>query len=240
MSSPDYGLLSGGLQICIGLREVSAAEEPAIRRKRRRMSCGEDAMPSGVNELCLATCVRAPKHEDNVALGSLQSAYDVVGELFPTATLMRAGLMRPHGERSVEQQNALPRPTFEVARRRNGRADVALYLLEYVDERRRDAHSVIDRETQSVRLASVVIRVLPEYDDFRRFERALVEGVEYQSGRRKYLTIGVLCAHEVGQSDEIVAVELGLQQFAPLWVDAYLHGGCRMVAAKVNQSCEIL
>lgn len=73
-------------------------------------------MPSCVDQLGFADGIASPEEEHDTLTILRESLDGRIGELLPPLVLMRAGLVRPHGEGGVEQQHPLVGPTAEVAR----------------------------------------------------------------------------------------------------------------------------
>lgn len=72
---------------------------------------------------------------------------------------MRSCFVRSHSQRSVEQEDALPRPAFEAAVIRAGKNDggIVQQLFVHVDQRRRGGDAVGHAEAQPVRLPVIVV-----------------------------------------------------------------------------------
>ena len=104
----------------------------AIGAQRRRMHRFQNQIPRLVNHIRLATCETAPKHIDEVLALRGQRANGRISKSLPTQLRVAVGLMGAHGERGVEQQNALLGPARQVARRGDGRAEVVVDFLENV------------------------------------------------------------------------------------------------------------
>ena len=176
---------------------MRAAHEAAMRRQRRGMRRLQHAMPAGVDHLALGLRVAAPEQEHQTFLFAIQHIDDVIGETFPALALMRAGAAVFHGQHRVEQQHAALGPGREIAMVGAGDAEIALDLLEDVIQRRRYRHAGTHRETQPVRLARAVVRILAEDHHFHRVERCCVEG-------GKDLRAGWIdpCAHRLAMAQE--------------------------------------
>ena len=123
--------------------------------------------------------------------------------------------MGTYRKSGVEQQYTLLSPTGQVARGRNRLAQVVLYLLEDVLQRRRKRHSVGNGEAQSLRLTRFVVRVLTYYHHLHLVERTQIEGVEDEATRRIAGLGGVFLAHEVGELGEVRLLKLLLQVLVP-------------------------
>ena len=106
--------------------------------------------------------------------------------------------MRPHGERGVEQQHALFSPACEVAAFGHGCAEVLLYLLEDVLQRRRERHTVVHGEAESLCLSLLMVRILPNDDHLHLVEGTEVEGVEDEVARRIACGGAIFVAHKTG------------------------------------------
>ena len=142
-------------------------------------------------------------------------ADDLIGELLPSAPLMRACQMSPDGKGGVKQQHALLGPSGQVTRHRDVGSHVVFDFLIYIDQRRRNLHAVRHRERQSLRLPRLMIRVLPENDHFELVERAEVESPEDVA---PLWIDGGLCifrSHEIRQLAEIVLFKLALEPALP-------------------------
>lgn len=135
--SPLYGLDTVLLEILVGKAEVMVAEETAVSRQRRRVCRAQYEVARLVYQLRLALRIAAPKYEHEVVLVGRQHADNGVGELLPAVALVASGGMGAHSQCGVKQQNALFCPPDEASAGRHGCAEVCLYLLEYVDKRRR-------------------------------------------------------------------------------------------------------
>ena len=123
----------------------------------------------------------------------------------------------------VEQQHALLGPAHEAPALGRRRAEVGLYLLEYVDERRRKGHAVVHREAQSLRLPRLMVGVLADDNGLHLVERTQVEGVEDEPPRRITRAPAVLVVNERRQGGEIRFVELGADVPPPALLYLYVH-----------------
>ena len=191
--SPPYGLHAVGLEVVVGARKMVVAKpSPAVGRERRGVHRLQHEVARLVDERGLRARVASPQDEHQVVAVGVERLDGGVGKLLPALALVAGGLVRAHRQRGVEQQHALPRPPREVARRRHRRAQVELYLLEYVDERRREGHAVVHREAQPVGLAGLMVWVLADDDHLHAVEGAQVEGVEYELPGRVARVVHVL------------------------------------------------
>ena len=212
------------LQVAVGLREVAAAEEAAVGRQGRGVWGGEDEVLAGVDEGFLGDGIAAPEQEDESVATGGEFADGGIGELLPAVALVRACLVGADGEGGVEQQHPLVGPSGEVARSEgDGGAEVAVDLLDDVDQRRRHGDAVGDGEAEAHGLPGFVVGVLPEDDDLHLVERRVVEGVEYLAARR---IAGVLLPfgdEELLELGEVGRLKLRLQHGIPTGVYFYCH-----------------
>ena len=182
------------LQPGVGFGEVPAAEPAPVRRQWRRVCSGEHVVLVGVNERALVDSVVAPKQEHK-SLALLRQPLDgTVGEALPSVVLMRARGVLAYRQRGVQQQHTLLCPLLQVAAGRGHKPHVVMQLLEDVDERLRERHAVLHRETQPVGLSHLVVGVLPDDHHLHLVKRRAVEGVEDAVARRKH-TVMLLLLH---------------------------------------------
>lgn len=213
-------------EILVGKAEMMVAEETAVGRQRGRMRRTQDEVARGVYQLRLALRVAAPEYEHDVVSVGRQLAYYGVGKLLPTPLLVAAGHMRAHRQRGIEQQHALLCPAHEVSAAWHGHAEVALYLLEYVDKRRRKRHAIVHREAQPVGLPRLMVRVLAYYHNLNLAERAKVEGVEDEPSWGITRGAFVFVAHKFDKVGEIRFLELLAYMLLPALFYLYVHGRC--------------
>ena len=150
---------------------------------------------------------------------------DGVGELFPAFALVRCCLMGTYRKGGVQEEHALRCPALETTTRWDGYAEVVLYFLKYIDERRRYADAVLDRETQPFSLTGSVIGVLTYNNDLDLIEWAKVEGIEYFVSRWIAHALCILRAHKVGELFEIRGFELRAELLVPcgVYLDVHEH-----------------
>ena len=115
-----------------------------------------------VDERLFRARVPAPEDKHDVLFFIAYQLDDAVGEPRPAAVLVRVGAVRAHGQRGVEEQNALLCPLGQVARFGDFAPDVVAQFLKDVDERRGRLNALLHRKAQSVRLPHVVVGVLPQ------------------------------------------------------------------------------
>ncbi len=113
-------------------------------------------------------------------LGQLTAAFDnVVGERAPAQFGVRVRGMLAHGERSVEEQDALLCQGVRVSRGGNGAAQIGFeFLIDVAQARRQLGLRRWDRERQSHGLVGSVIRVLTQDDNLDLVGRRVGEGIE--------------------------------------------------------------
>ena len=70
-------------------------------------------MTGTVDKRALFLGIGAPQHKDEMLLTLVQFPDHSIGEPFPTAASVRSGLMSPHGQNRVDQQNTLIGPALQ-------------------------------------------------------------------------------------------------------------------------------
>ena len=112
---------AGGGQRGVRPGERAGPEEAVAGRQRRRVRRLDDRVPGRVDERLLPAGVAAPQDEhDRMVLG-VHRRDDLVGERLPALALVRRRLAGPDGQRRVQQQHALARPTTRGCRARAAR-----------------------------------------------------------------------------------------------------------------------
>lgn len=160
-------------QILIATREMMIAEPTsAIGTQGGRMNRLQDQMATAVNHFLLAARIAAPKQKHQPLAPSGQQADDLICKLLPTQVCMAVGLVGTNRQRRIEQQDTLARPTFQVARHRDGQAKIGNYFLENILQRWWERHAVLYGEAQSMRLSGLMIRVLPDNHCLNLVKRA--------------------------------------------------------------------
>ena len=81
------------------------------------MGCRQHAMTGTVDKRALFLGVGTPQHKDEMLLTLVQFPDHSIGEPFPTAASVRSGLMSPHGQNRVDQQNTLIGPALQSDRK---------------------------------------------------------------------------------------------------------------------------
>ena len=137
--------------------------------------------------------------------------------------LVTARSVRPYGQGGIEQQHALLGPPRQVARDWHGCPHVALYLLEYIQERWRHGYTIRNREAEAHGLSLLMVGVLPDDDYAHVVERAEVEGVEDKAPGRVARMLLILGAHELGKVGKVGLVKLAADVAAPRLVYLYIH-----------------
>ena len=131
----------------------------------------QDQMFLAVDELSFPLCVRSPEHKNEVFAFFIECRDSRVGQFFPTFPLVTSGFVCLDGECSVEQEDALFRPTAKIAGGRNRRTEVTVYLLIYIREGRGYLYALRNGERESHGLSGFVVRVLSDDDDSYAVER---------------------------------------------------------------------
>ena len=90
------------LQITIRRGEVPATDKATMGGKWRRMDGFQYSVPTRIDQLAFALCVRAPQHEDDAFPLPIERIDRRIGETFPALALMRSGLSTLHREHCVE------------------------------------------------------------------------------------------------------------------------------------------
>lgn len=225
-------------EIAVGFCKMSAAVKSAIDGKRGRVGGLENEVFMSVDKRAFALRIAAPEHEDEVLPPGVERLDSGIGQFFPTFVLMAPGAMRFHGQGGVEEKNTLLRPRTEVAAhhavgqplrsetvgRKQPGGCLAVDFFVDIYERWRHLNSFRHAETQPHSLTRFMVRVLTDDDHAHAVERATVEGVEDEVGRRKNLFVGIFRADKRGEHFEIWLVKFRLQNLLPGVVDAYVHG----------------
>ena len=95
--------------------------------------------------------------------------------------------------------------------------------LEYIDKRRRKRDTILHRETQSVSLSRLMIRVLSDNDNLHLIKRTEIKGIENQFTWRITRTCHILLSHLVCKPHEIGLLKLSLQMSFPRLLYLYIH-----------------
>ena len=214
-NAPVDGLDSLALQISVRLAEVLATEETAVCRKRARVRRREDQVAAvRGDERLLLDGETSPEQEHEVLADLREPLDDGVGELLPAYACVACGHVGSHGERCVEEQYALLGPAFQVAVGRGSDAQIVVEFLEDVDERGRRLDADGHGEAEPVRLARIVVGVLPDDDRLHLVYGAEVERRENLGARRVDDVMFRLFLEElVLDLREIRLFELVLQNF---------------------------
>ena len=129
---------------------------------------------------------------------------------------MRGGLPCPDSEYGIQQKHSLACPALKIRTARHTYAEVCLYFLEYVLQRRRGGDAVRHGERQAHSLSRAVVRVLAQDYDLHLRKGAQVEGSEYEGpGRIDATPFSLLCVQAADQLRKVGLVELGLQGLPP-------------------------
>lgn len=119
-------------KILVGSTEMVIAEESPVCRERRRVRRLQHQMFRAVDKLTLALGISPPQDKDEMLPLLGQAMYHRIGKTFPPPVLVRTGLMSPHRECGIEQQNSLVGPTGKIAAHGYGRTYVVVNFLENV------------------------------------------------------------------------------------------------------------
>src|SRR3989344_3112122 len=119
-----------------------------------------------------------------------------IRELLPPLPLVTARLRRAYGKCRVQEEYSLFCPMEQVRVGVRRPAQVALYLLEDILERRGSRHAFIDGETEPVRLPMPVIRILPKDDDLHVVEWTHIERAKNMLRRGEHRALRILFFHE--------------------------------------------
>src|SRR3990170_5068551 len=120
------------------------------------------------------------------------AARDCPGQVLPAPVSVTAGTTTADGEDDVEEENSVPRPSFERDIRGYSSPEIGLQLPEDRAQRSRVRDARRHREGQAVRLARPVIQVLPEDHGPNRPERRQSQGGEDIVDRRVHLVLSTL------------------------------------------------
>lgn len=116
---------------------------------------------------------------------------DAVGEVLPPDIRVGVRLVSDDRQACVQQQNALLGPGLQIpVVRALVPRDIRLQLGVHVLEARGDGHPGVDGEAESVGLAVVVVRILPDDDDLQVVPLGVVERREDLVLRREHLLPG--------------------------------------------------
>ena len=145
-----------------------------------------------------------------IALPAYVTDYGI-GECLPATSLMRCRLSGPDRKNRIEQEDALVCPTCKVTAFRTRSAQITLYLLENVFQRRGEWDSRLNRKAQSMRLTRFMIRILTQYDCLDFIKRTKVKGIEYLTTGRIHYPGGIFRTYEFYQIGKIRFVKFTLK-----------------------------
>lgn len=223
--APVDGFETLALEVFVGLAEVLAAEEPAVGRKRARVRGRKYQVATvGGDERLLFDGETAPEQEYKVLAHFGEALDDGVGKLLPADAGVACRHVGTDRERCVQEQDSLVRPAFEVPVRGRRNAQVVVEFLEYVDERRGRLDTHGHREAQAVRLAGIVVGILPDDDRLDLVHGAVVECGENLGTRRVHnVMLRFLLQELVFNLFEIRLLELVGEQMEPRFFEFYCH-----------------
>ena len=129
MNLPVDWCLTMLLEIGIGLRKMSAANEASIGTQWARMNGGKDQMLSTVDILPLALSITTPQHKNNIRSLIIKRLYCCICQFFPSFSLVATSPVCFHSKGSIEQQDTLLCPMCEVARGGDWLTQITLKFL---------------------------------------------------------------------------------------------------------------
>ena len=159
---------------------------------------------------------------------TIQGLDSSIRQLFPTLTLVATRLVCLDREGGIEEQHTLLRPMREVARRGDRFAQITLQLLVYIHQRRWRRYAILHRETQTMCLIDIMIRILTNNHHAHLVKRTQIKRTKDLTRRRETLRSTIRLAHKMGEQLEIWFVKLGLQDLSPTLVNTHGHG-CSVV-----------
>ena len=127
---PVYFCFSMGFQVFVCFTEMLIPKEAIVGREGRRMCRTEYQMLVTVNEGTFLLCITSPKDEYQIFSFFGQDTDGSICKLFPTATLVRTGLVGAYCQGGVQQQDTLFGPSCQVTGGRGWRADIFFYFFE--------------------------------------------------------------------------------------------------------------
>src|SRR6266508_6240720 len=154
---------------------MPAAEKSAMRRERRRMRTFQHQVLPGVDKRALFLRVAPPEHEHQALALAVEHFDNGVRELLPTLVLMASSSPGFHGERCIEQEDALLRPVSKMAVIRRLDPQIIFQLDENILQAGRNIHSRPHGKTKAVRLIRSMVRILTEDDHLDFVERSVIE-----------------------------------------------------------------
>ncbi len=172
-------------------------------------------MPLPIDHGCFPTGCTSPQHEDQTASPGIQHFDDPIGELLPPLLPMAVGLMSPHREHGIQQQDALIRPMGEVAMLRNRHTERRVQLLVDVLQRRRNPDPTTDGKAQPVGLTGAVVGVLAQDDDANSIEGCVLKCVEDLGSRGKHPVLCLLLEQKRPQCSHVWLLELVFELSEP-------------------------
>lgn len=183
------------------------------------MRGGKDKVPAiRGNENLLFDGETAPKQKDKVLANLRKSLNNRVGELLPTDACVAGGHVGAHCERSVQKQNSLMRPAFQISVWRWRDAQIVLEFLENVNQRWWWLDSVWHGEAKSVSLSWIVVRVLPDDDGLDFIDGAKIEcRKNLRTGRINDMVLRMFLQKLCLDLLKVRLFELVGEQFQPRW-----------------------
>lgn len=187
-----------------------AAEETAVCRKGRGVRSSKHMVFGAVYQLGFGNGGTAPEQEHQSRAAFREVAYNAVGEGLPAMSGVRESLMGAHCERGVEEEHPLVGPAREGAAGEGYvQTQVGVYLLEDIHQRRRTRHPLRHGETESVRLAVVVVGILAQNHHLDLVKRGVPESREDVLARRETLVLAAFLDQKILEPCEILRLEIG-------------------------------
>src|SRR5713226_4386802 len=165
---------------------MPATEESAMRRERRRMRTFQHQVFPGVDKRTLFLRVAPPEHKHQALAFAVEHVDDCVRELLPALVLMAPGFPGFHGERRIEQEDALLRPMGKMSVIRRLDSQIIFQLDENILQAGRNIHSGPYGKTKAVRLIRSMVRILTEDNRFDFVERGVIERRKVFGAARVY------------------------------------------------------
>lgn len=179
----------------IGLAKRPASEESSERRKGTWMRRLQDQMLRIIQHALLTLCRASPQDEYDRSVLAVQGHDCCIREFFPADTAMGICLMGSNRKYGIQHQNSLLRPLCQTAMAGYGTSQVFMQFLVYVDQGRRDFHTLFYGKAEAVGLSVIVVGILPQNYHFDILQRSQVKCIKNVICRRKYLPGPVLLIH---------------------------------------------
>ena len=161
----------------------------------------------------------------------VQCGNDCIGESLPSLALMRSGAPVLNGQSAVQQQDALPRPAFQIAMPGMRYAQITGQFLIDVLQGWWRGHARSHRKAEPMRLPRPVIGVLTQNDHLYLFKRRQIKCPKYLSTRGVYaLSCRLFGPQKLTERGHVVGGKLGGQPCLPAVLDTDIgRGVCGMM-----------